>query len=175
MENSTPTKGSRAKDVQYELAIRVLAHYRQRAANKGVQWNMINMPGRSLKSMQGLFTKINEDIKSLDIDGSAATSGGGGGHETPPTAGKKRARGPAKNAKTKKTPGHVLQTKEEDSDAGDLGIATYPEPALKKRAVTRDTTSQEPNFFEDIKEEADDFEQGLIKSDVEQHDPAAQV
>lgn len=113
-----------------------------------------------MKSMQNIFTKINEDIKSLDIDGSAATSGGGG-HETPPTAGKKRARGtfyrgkccaesvrmmvankgplsgPAKNAKTKKTPGHVPETKEEESDAGNLATATYSEPALKKRAVTR--------------------------------------
>jgi hypothetical protein len=117
MENSTPTKKSAKDDqvskaaqdfyvsshlsielqiltlsflfTQYELAIRILAHYRERSSGRGVQWNMINMPGRNLKSMQNMFTKINEDIKSLGIEASPATVAG----DAPAAAGKKRARG----------------------------------------------------------------------------------
>ncbi|KAL2208821.1 hypothetical protein CC79DRAFT_1320387 [Sarocladium strictum] len=147
----TPTKGSRVKDDQYELAIRILDHYRERSSGRGVQWNQIKMPNRSVKSMQAFYTKINEDIKNLGIEYPAADATPV--KEAPPSSGKKRGRASTKAKKVQ--PKSDVVVSDDDEFAGDL---TPSKPPAKKRSIKNEVPAEDSPVAEDIKQEMNEIE-----------------
>lgn len=63
---------------KFQLLLRIVAQLRE--DGKSINWTKVNMPGRTTKSLQNMWTKINKDILSLVEEG-----------ETPETPSKKPA------------------------------------------------------------------------------------
>lgn len=49
---------------QYQLLLRIIAQLRE--DGRTIKWDKINFPGRNVKSMQNIWTRINKQIADLD-------------------------------------------------------------------------------------------------------------
>ncbi|KAK3177820.1 hypothetical protein K4F52_009424 [Lecanicillium sp. MT-2017a] len=122
MTEATPEKGNAgawSEDDKTEFLLRMIAHLKD--DSKAINWKEINMRGRSLKSLQGQWTKVNKALAELEKLGDApmtpskspkkatpskrksgANEDEGQGNEPaqpPKKAPKKRGRAPAKKTK----------------------------------------------------------------------------
>lgn len=49
---------------QYQLLLRIIAQLRE--DGRTIKWDKINFPGRNVKSMKNIWTRINKQIADLD-------------------------------------------------------------------------------------------------------------
>lgn len=49
---------------QYQFLLRVVAQLKE--DGKSINWSRINMPGRTTKSLQNMWTKINKSVSELE-------------------------------------------------------------------------------------------------------------
>ncbi|KAM0563239.1 hypothetical protein ACHAPJ_000957 [Fusarium lateritium] len=114
-DTGTPTKPNAWTDeVKIELLLRIISQ--MKPDGKGINWSEINMPGRTVKSLQNQWTILNkkmEAYKQQSTDGSAPT--------TPAKKTPGRKRGP----KPKKV---------ESEDDEDTGLGAKKATPRKRRA-----------------------------------------
>ncbi|KAJ6444523.1 Fungal transcriptional regulatory protein [Purpureocillium lavendulum] len=96
---ATPTKANAWTDeAKVELLLRIVAQLRE--DGKNVNWSRVNMPGRTIKSMQNQWTKFNKEIAELKND-----DGSGVKTATPTRAKAARGRGRPKKSESVVAPG----------------------------------------------------------------------
>ncbi|KAL6860095.1 hypothetical protein ACO1O0_004120 [Amphichorda felina] len=121
---------------QFQFLLRIVAQLKE-DSGRSISWTKLNMPGRTTKSLQNMWTKIQKDIAALETggeDGAAAT--------------------PKKAAARK--PGGKKAAAEEDDGEGTPSKATP-----KKRGAGANTAAklakkpkkEESDEEEDVKEE----------------------
>lgn len=60
---------------QFQFLLRIVAQLKE-DSGRSISWTKLNMPGRTTKSLQNMWTKIQKDIAALETggeDGAAAT------------------------------------------------------------------------------------------------------
>ncbi|PNP45878.1 hypothetical protein TGAMA5MH_02618 [Trichoderma gamsii] len=66
MDPETPEKSGViwTEAAKYQLLLRIIAQLRE--DGRTIKWDKINFPGRNVKSMQNIWTRINKQIADLD-------------------------------------------------------------------------------------------------------------
>ncbi|KAH7189465.1 uncharacterized protein B0J16DRAFT_115710 [Fusarium flagelliforme] len=124
-ELSTPKANAWTDEAKCELLLRIIAQLK--SDGKGINWNEIQMEGRTMKSLQNQWTAFNKRIESIKQTNA----------DSPPPPKKTPGRKRAPKVKAPKTPKHVGSDEEDE----DYGIVTP-----RKRRVPKlepDTESPE--------------------------------
>ncbi|UNI21707.1 hypothetical protein JDV02_007674 [Purpureocillium takamizusanense] len=150
---ATPTKSSAwTEEAKVELLLRIIVQLRE--DGKQVNWSRINMPGRTLKSMQNMWTKFNKEIAELkNEEGADGGGGGGGGGSKPATPTRARAT-PRGRGRPKKSEAIVAPGASDDEDDNKV--------TPKKRGAGRAAANSASKRIK-----KDDEEDVIIKEDVE--------
>ncbi|RGP73492.1 hypothetical protein FSPOR_2074 [Fusarium sporotrichioides] len=122
---STPKTNAWTDEAKNELLLRIIAQLKPEG--KSINWNEINMEGRTMKSLQNQWTAFNKKIDALKQQSA----------DSPSPAAKKtpgRKRGP--KPKTPKTVGS-------DDDDGDYGSPKKSTPR-KRRAPKAEVDDETP-------------------------------
>ncbi|KAF7557337.1 hypothetical protein G7046_g6066 [Stylonectria norvegica] len=127
---------------QYQFLLRIVAQYKE--DGKPINWSNLNMPGRTTKSLQNMWTKVNKSIEDIQ-------KGGDGALGTP-----KKPAAPRKRAKK-------ADVEAEDSDGNAVKKAT---PRKRAKAATGAKSSKK------IKKDDSDDEMADVKADVDDGEEA---
>lgn len=57
---------------QFQFLLRIVAQLKE--DGKSINWQRLNMPGRTTKSLQNMWTKINKAVADLEENGGSGTS-----------------------------------------------------------------------------------------------------
>ncbi|QUC16956.1 uncharacterized protein UV8b_01197 [Ustilaginoidea virens] len=75
MDSSASTSEAKSlpwtEEAKYQFLLRIVAQLRQ--DGKAISWQKINMPGRTPKSLQNMWTKINKTIAEMEQENGDAT------------------------------------------------------------------------------------------------------
>ncbi|KOS17545.1 hypothetical protein ESCO_002999 [Escovopsis weberi] len=122
MESGTPETRSNAwnEQAKYQLLLRIIAQTKE---NRPIKWDLINMPGRTTKSLQNMWTRINKEVQELE----AQNEGEGSGVATPRKSSAKKSAG---RGRPKKSDPIVP---EEADDEEDVAPIPFKLASKKKR------------------------------------------
>ncbi|KAF5018439.1 hypothetical protein F66182_9576 [Fusarium sp. NRRL 66182] len=138
--SDTPKANAWTEEAKNELLLRIIAQLKPEG--KSINWAEINMPGRTVKSLQNQWTFFNKKMDALKQES---------------------ADGTAPNTPAKKTPGRKRGPKVKKAQSEDDEDAT---PADKKPARKRRAPSETPErAAKAVKKELSD---AFIKDEVEE-------
>ncbi|KFA67750.1 hypothetical protein S40285_00946 [Stachybotrys chlorohalonatus IBT 40285] len=63
-DKSDSKAGAWTEEAKYQFLLRVVAQLKE--DGKSINWSRINMPGRTTKSLQNMWTKINKSVSELE-------------------------------------------------------------------------------------------------------------
>ncbi|KEY65551.1 hypothetical protein S7711_08231 [Stachybotrys chartarum IBT 7711] len=63
-EKGDSKAGAWTEEAKYQFLLRVVAQLKE--DGKSINWSRINMPGRTTKSLQNMWTKINKSVSELE-------------------------------------------------------------------------------------------------------------
>ncbi|PNP52038.1 hypothetical protein THARTR1_07247 [Trichoderma harzianum] len=121
MDCGQQEKGSSAwtEEAKYQLLLRIVAQLK--GDGRGIKWEKIHIPGRTVKSLQNMWTKINKQINDFEARENS-------GEDFVIVPAKPRKRGPPRKKDLAKTAGQGT----EDLDDGS---SDFKQKLLKKRAA----------------------------------------
>ncbi|KAL6836391.1 hypothetical protein J3E69DRAFT_27474 [Trichoderma sp. SZMC 28015] len=143
-------KGSSAwtEDAKFQFLLRIVAQLK--GDGRGIKWEKINIPGRTVKSLQNMWTKINKQINDFE-----ARENSGEGSLVIPT--RPRKRGPPRKKDLAKAGGPgdeclddaisdvkqkmVKKRTVEDREGQHIGEGEHPVRAKKRAKVKTEATT----------------------------------
>lgn len=60
--------------IQFQFLLRIVAQLKEESG-RSISWTKLNMPGRTTKSLQNMWTKIQKDIAALETGGDGDAAG----------------------------------------------------------------------------------------------------
>ncbi|ODA78045.1 hypothetical protein RJ55_06648 [Drechmeria coniospora] len=125
---ATPTTKIMAwtDEAKVQFLLRIIAQLRE--DGRCINWNRINIPGRTIKSMQNMWTKVNKEIAEIE------TSEGIVSTPTKPRRGRPKASQADKSQKFYKSEAFVRPGDSDDDDEA---------KGLKKRALSNTPVKRE--------------------------------
>ncbi|KAH6996260.1 hypothetical protein BKA56DRAFT_609520 [Ilyonectria sp. MPI-CAGE-AT-0026] len=108
------------EEAKYQFLLRIVAQFKE--DGKQINWSRVVMPGRTTKSLQNMWTKINKAVSDLE------EKKGSGDSEAAATPTKRTAT--PRKPRAKKAP---VPTDDEDSDGNSLSVK---KATPRKRAAT---------------------------------------
>ncbi|KAH6607486.1 hypothetical protein Trco_003799 [Trichoderma cornu-damae] len=92
MDPATPEKSTSqwTEEAKFQFLLRIVAQLKE--DGRAIKWEKINIPGRTIKSLQNMWTKINKQIADFE----ARESSGEGSAAVTPAKNAKKPRAPRK-------------------------------------------------------------------------------
>ncbi|KPM38754.1 hypothetical protein AK830_g7801 [Neonectria ditissima] len=115
------------EEAKYQFLLRIVAQFKE--DGKQINWSRVVMPGRTTKSLQNMWTKINKQVSDLE------EKHNNGNYDYPATPTKKMATPRKPRAKKSEA---VVNDGDDDSE-GNSASAKKPTP--RKRAAASELTS----------------------------------